>query len=809
MLILNSWLALLLFCFSSHSLASSHALADNHPAMATLSEELVFNSSYSKWSQSIDGLAALMIEMKHHITTDVLKTQNKEESITWCRSTIATLHEWRKTIKKSLSMNTLHHALEPIFTLISSLLRSLEQEIIDLNAVRFSQHTNHSAEKDPSLLQTRIDTSLEQLRRRIQEKSGQLTIINKIARFIEEAILEIDEKTALTTWGPYAPAILGITVRFLPDIVRSWITNHLYGGVLPQWDIQYLGYMPQFRIVGPMGPSGNALPEPLYNRLGRIEKMYSQLIGLYVAYRIWGMYPGFEKLTLSFENFANIIKDKTASFWSSLKGKQYFSKTHKFEIIEGIDLSNENLIGMDEQKKQVTDIINFMVDHEGFIRSGHTVPKGIILTGPPQTGKELFARAMTGTINRKLLEIGEDDLVNFIEPTMESLLGTLYKGDQFIGSQGASDHKNKFAEFINEVKAHAPVIVFINELHMYRLQTSGDTELLARLMTALKDLNTEPESKIIIIAATDRPDLLAKELLTYQCLSKQIRFHLPDAQLRKQFFTLKFIKQLLLDAENLDLDSYVHQTVGCNFGQLEAVVISSKFSANQQTSKNAKCALGHTHIQQAIDREIHRLIPHLSLTQDEQEAVSVHMAGHILVHHLLNPTQKIERATILGYHKPIVEFFAHQKIRDHYNPEEQFAIKYGKIVTYNYSETLNISNLENYEKLAQVALAGHVAEKVIYGSALDNYHEEDAQEAWDYLYKSMGTKVFPCNKAKGLSALCDAVKGTLDERIGSLETKNEELLQNHKDTLLALAKSLQENISLTGKEISSILAKKT
>src|SRR5262249_9487819 len=145
---------------------------------------------------------------------------------------------------------------------------------------------------------------------------------------------------------------------------------------------------------------------------------------------------------------------------------------------------------------------------------------------------------------------------------------------------------------------------------------------------------------------TNRPDLIAKELLSHERFGKEIRFSLPDAKQRKKFFELKFLKQLMLERKDIDVDLYVRCTAGCNYGQLQDVVDTAQALANNHIFLNGQDLetvvqkpVEHKHIQEAINRKIYRLTSHELLEGQELEVVAAHQAGHALVHALLNPSR--------------------------------------------------------------------------------------------------------------------------------------------------------------------------
>lgn len=764
-----------------------------HDQLIEVLKNLVQSAESGLFKGSATTRAAPAITSSHELSKDL-------------RLTIEVLRRWRKEASSSKEEDE-HVLFESLASFTEELHKAVEQELSFLPSFQKTNQAGRSVSVES--LSEKIQKNLEDIREYCNDRKN--SVVTSIALAIQEACDVLEEKTHISKWGVWAPAMVSMAFRWLPNPLYKWVEQHMYGGAMPGWELASAGFMPYLRIVPPA--------EGQFRGLARVESRYSQIISAYFMWdylRQTGAFDGVSEV--AFE-LAGDLKNKMTDAWSTITGKSRPQDPNQFEIVTNSDLDDENLIGLEAQKEQLMDVVEYMLDPEEYARRGKVIQKGILLTGPSRTGKTLIARALVGTLNKLFKKLGKDKNVSFIEANMSEMLapeqprkdsGRINIVDMF----GHNKKEDFFRRFIERAMQHEPCVVFLDELHMYQLQTIGNVKLLGDFLTVLNDLFSDPESQIIIIGATNRPDLLAKELLAHQRFGKEIRFNLPHAEQRKAFFTTKLIKQLMLDPEELDIDCYVRQTAGSNYGQLQAVVhmaqLRSSLDSLIKDGENKQSSIiTHAHIQQALDHEMHRFVNHNQLAPVENAVVAAHQAGHALAHMLLKPTARLEFVTTRGYYKPIVEVFESQKTKDAYKSDDQFAMEYGKVVTSHPHELLKIDRATETEKYVQIILAGSIAESLLLGSSSD-YHAYDTADAWKALYKTDPDFSYQCVQASGATqgneAACSTMRAALAQRMAGLRIKTHELLQANKTALEMLAQKLQTQGTLFAAGIEALLS---
>ena len=267
----------------------------------------------------------------------------------------------------------------------------------------------------------------------------------------------------------------------------------------------------------------------------------------------------------------------------------------------------------------------------------------------------------------------------------------------------------------------APCILFIDEIHNLPLQTKeGAGETLTQFLTMTESLLAE---SIIVLAATNRAYMLDDALLKPGRFGLVINFEEPTFENRKKFFEVYF-KENAISADNFDIDALARQTRGSSYGDLVALFKNAKFAAHHGSR-----TVTQTDFQNRIYRQLYRiqLDRKLPLNNDERALVAVHQAGHALTHLLFEPEMQeiLECVTIKGKWRKIVEIrFFDTKSREEHSKKKT---KYGHIISLKKSEILNIKTDPVIR--CKILLAGHLAEKILFGSSSYAYHEKDKKKA--------------------------------------------------------------------------------
>src|SRR5215510_2757388 len=287
----------------------------------------------------------------------------------------------------------------------------------------------------------------------------------------------------------------------------------------------------------------------------------------------------------------------------------------------------EDVAGVDEAKQDLQEIVEFLRDPGKFQRLGGKIPRGVLLVGPPGTGKTLLARAIAGEANVPFFTISGSDFV-----------------EMFVGV-GASRVRDLF----EQGKKHAPCIIFMDEIdavgrHRGAGLGGGHDEREQTLNQLLVEMDGfEMKDNIILIAATNRPDILDPALLRPGRFDRQIVVDRPDRNGRRKI--LEGHARRIPPAPNVDLDSLAAGTPGFTGADLANLVNEAALLAARYGKKTIE--------QEELEEGIMRVIagPEKKarlLSEKEQRITAYHEMGHALVGHFLENTNPIHKITIVS-----------------------------------------------------------------------------------------------------------------------------------------------------------------
>ena len=287
----------------------------------------------------------------------------------------------------------------------------------------------------------------------------------------------------------------------------------------------------------------------------------------------------------------------------------------------------KDVAGQEGAKQEVKEIVDFLKNPKIYTELGGKIPKGALLVGPPGTGKTLLAKAVAGEANVPFFSMSGSDFV-----------------EMFVGV-GASRVRDLF----RQAKEKAPCIVFIDEIDAVgrargkNPSMGGNDErenTLNQLLTEMDGFGTN--SGIIVIAATNRADILDKALLRAGRFDRQIHVDLPDLNERKAIFGVH-MRPLKL-APSVDVDLLSRQTPGFSGADIANVCNEAALIAARQHKK----AIDKQDFLDAIDRIIGGLEKKTKvLTQKEKEAIAIHEAGHATISWFLEHANPLIKVTIV------------------------------------------------------------------------------------------------------------------------------------------------------------------
>ena len=286
----------------------------------------------------------------------------------------------------------------------------------------------------------------------------------------------------------------------------------------------------------------------------------------------------------------------------------------------------QDVAGINEAKEELQEIIEFLIDPKKFTKLGGRIPKGVLLVGPPGTGKTLLARAIAGEADVPFFSISGSDFV-----------------EMFVGV-GASRVRDLF----NQGKKHAPCIIFIDEIdavgrHRGAGLGGGHDEREQTLNQLLVEMDGfESNEGVIVMSATNRPDVLDPALLRPGRFDRQIVVSIPDVKGREAILNVHTRKTIL--APNVDLSIIARGTPGFSGADLENLVNEAALVAARKNKKEIEMD-DFEHAKDKVLMGVER--KSLIIPFQERKNAAYHEAGHALVAKMIPGSDPIHKVTII------------------------------------------------------------------------------------------------------------------------------------------------------------------
>lgn len=442
----------------------------------------------------------------------------------------------------------------------------------------------------------------------------------------------------------------------------------------------------------------------------------------------------------------------------------------------------KDVAGIDEEKKELEEIVDFLKNGDKYIKLGARIPKGVLLVGPPGTGKTLMAKAVAGEAGVPFFSISGSDFV-----------------EMFVGV-GASRVRDLF----EQAKKHQPCIIFIDEIDAVGRQRGagmggGHDEREQTLNQLLVEMDGFDENtNIIVIAATNRPDILDNALLRPGRFDRQIYINAPDVRGREQILKVH-AKNKQLETE-VDLKTLAKRTPGFTGADLQNLLNEAALLA----ARNNKDKISMGDIDNSIDRVIAGIEKKSKvMTDEDKELTSYHEVGHALLAKLLKDADELHKVSIIprGYALGVT-WTKPKDEQVHTNKAKLLAqitvslggraaeeIVYGKdrVSTGASQDLINVTNIARKmvtawgmsDKLGNMAY-GKNQENVFMGRDFGHQRDYSEQVAFE---------------------IDEEMKRIVDEKYE--EAKN--LLSSHRDMLEAIAKELLDKETIDAEEFQDIM----
>jgi ATP-dependent metalloprotease FtsH len=346
------------------------------------------------------------------------------------------------------------------------------------------------------------------------------------------------------------------------------------------------------------------------------------------------------------------------------------AKAQLFDKDTSVNITFKDVAGLEEAKVEIMEIVDFLKNPKKYTQLGGKIPKGALLIGPPGTGKTLLAKAVAGEAQVPFFSLSGSDFV-----------------EMFVGV-GASRVRDLF----KQAKEKAPCIIFIDEIDAIgrargrNAITGGNDErenTLNQLLTEMDGFGTNVG--VIILAATNRADILDRALMRAGRFDRQIHLELPDLEERKAIFAVH-LRPLKLD-DSVKVDFLAKQTPGFSGADIANVCNESALIA----ARNNKLMIDKQDFLDAVDRIIGGLEKRSKIiTISEKKVIAFHEAGHATVSWLLEFASPLVKVTIVPRGKALGAAW--------YLPEER------QITTYD----------QLFDEITS-ALGGRASEEIIFG----------------------------------------------------------------------------------------------
>ena len=444
----------------------------------------------------------------------------------------------------------------------------------------------------------------------------------------------------------------------------------------------------------------------------------------------------------------------------------------------------EDVAGVDEAIEELREIKDFLVAPEKYQELGAKIPKGVLLYGPPGTGKTLLAKAVAGEASVPFYSISGSDFV-----------------EMFVGV-GASRVRDLFAQ----ARLNAPAIVFVDEIdavgrHRGAGMGGGHDEREQTLNQLLVEMDGfEANGSVILIAATNRPDILDPALLRPGRFDRQIAVERPDLKGRHQILNIHTKNKPL--AEGVDLLALARRTPGFTGADLANVVNEAALL----TARKEEKVISNEALAESVDRVIAGPQKTSRLMSDTERLVTAyHEGGHALVAHALPNTDPVQKITImprgraLGYTMVLPDEDKYSQSRAQLLDELAYTLggRAAEELVFHDPTTGAANDIEKASALARAMVTQYgLSEKI--GAIKLGGKDGEPFMGMNYGHQR--------DYSESVAAIVDQEVKSLIE---SAHLEAYEILENNRDVLDGLVKTLMDKETLEKEEILELFAKVT
>ena len=455
----------------------------------------------------------------------------------------------------------------------------------------------------------------------------------------------------------------------------------------------------------------------------------------------------------------------------------------KIYVETDIKTTFADVAGADEAKEELQEVIQFLKDPEGYGRLGAHVPRGVLLVGPPGTGKTLMARAVAGEANVPFFSISGSEFV-----------------EMFVGVGAA-----RVRDLFHQARERAPAIVFIDELDALGRargafgSIGGHDEKEQTLNQLLVELDGfDPRAGVVLLSATNRPEILDPALLRAGRFDRQILVDRPDRPARRAILALH-LKHVTL-APGVDAEALAALTPGMTGADLANLVNEAALLATRRQAQ----AIDMSDFNEAIERVVAGLTRRSRvLAPREREVVAFHEMGHALVAMSLPGTDPVHKVSIIPRGVGALGYTMQQPAADHYlvsreELENKMAVLLGgraaEILVFDQITTGAADDLQKATGLARAMIGRYGMDESFGPAAFDT----DPQTFLGTAGPADGRQTLQSE------ATLQIIDGLVRNLVRHAQERATELLRQRRETLEKTARALLERETLTADELAAL-----
>lgn len=675
--------------------------------------------------------------------------------------------------------------------LVKHLLKVVQSNLINIDFKKLQESINYQFEKEPKLMeQASLQKLITQNQALIDELIHEtdfigLTWYNKTYRFLKKHdASSIARGAGVTLFTTFVAACMYKAFFSQPSHEQS--TGYV------QTFLNKLGTPGQLKMIENIDQNGNKQFSPACDPITG-EQLKSTGTGVF---KIWDMYKtGTNAGIIAMAPLMTIpLKDIASSiyyqYWAKAKN-ELDEKWKKLDALcAGIDKPKstgdfervyfKDMTGAEHLEELAKRITNYLQHPERYERTQMEEHRGILLWGPPQTGKTLFVKALSTMISENF---GQDKKITLIDAKKCLDINPTYTIDDIF-------------YYASKV---TPCIIFFDELDLVGAHREKSPYNTGQLLTNMQGIDMASK-QIFIIGATNKPEQLDKALVVDGRFGKMIQLDYPKYHHRKLFLEQQLEKRSIV-LDPAFITCMAQETDGASYNKLKRLITESLILSTLELRPVTQADFEKT-----LDTEIRKIEKFSThISDEEKRIIAAHQAGKALMRHLLKTTQQVVKVTILPVAKTVkVNEFGWAMKTDQQRTSENEKLaeplkeqksKNGEVFTKTTTTDFALVADEEQQKEALCLLAGSVAQKIMLNKSFSQCNPQDRADAMQIIYAqiSQGETVEKTLRTQAL---------TIKE---SYEKEIEKILSNHKGLLSKIVDILVKQNSIDRYEWAEII----